>query len=719
MSGTTIDTSGTVGILLTLPSQNPVLVTSTGTIITTGFYAIDDTAADNASSTDEINNYGLLQGQDGIEFNGSSAAGVVNNFGRIVGADNAIYAQDGSVVVNGSATDTTASITSEIAGAISFGSTAEGGDLVINYGTISGPEGGISLGAGQTDQVVNYNTISGGGGYGVVIYGTAAATVTNGGATDTTASITGGIDFDDPPGAQLANFGKITGNILFVNDGTVMNGGTSDSAASIAGEIDFGGGSGANAVTNYGIISGVLGIDAGATGRTTVINSGTITGTATGIFATTATVTNTGSVSGPEEGIDLGANSSITNGSTGDTTASVTGGTAIAIAGTGTSEVTNYGTITGGAGGTGIETASSGQSTITNGSTADTTALITGDDGVAAAGKATLLNFGSIQGGDDGLVLAGGSSITNGSAADTAASIKGYAGGVYINSAGSITFNNFGTVASTASAGDGVYMTGNITNGSASDGKATISANGWAVDDASGTVANFGTIHGDVFLGAGTLTNVGTISVGTIGGVEIFSAGTIVNSGTIASGATSSPALGLYSAGSLVNATGGFIGYTHGSVATAVNDGIIEVRSDDSLDVSSAIDPSSNGVFQLTGHSSFEVAAYLGTALKIQFLGSTPTNELIIDNAAKFGTNIGSPSYAGPLLESFVAGDVIDLKGIASTGIALSYSALNGDLQVTSGGKDVATLAFQNATLGAGSFHATSDGGRGTLITHS
>jgi hypothetical protein len=81
---------------------------------------------------------------------------------------------------------------------------------------------------------------------------------------------------------------------------------------------------------------------------------------------------------------------------------------------------------------------------------------------------------------------------------------------------------------------------------------------------------------------------------------------------------------------------------------------------------------------------------------------------------------VGTASYAGPLLESFTTGDTIDLKGIASTGLTLNYSATSGDLQIAnSTGAAVATLAFQNSTLGTGTFHVASDGSGGTLLTHS
>ncbi len=66
-----------------------------------------------------------------------------------------------------------------------------------------------------------------------------------------------------------------------------------------------------------------------------------------------------------------------------------------------------------------------------------------------------------------------------------------------------------------------------------------------------------------------------------------------------------------------------------------------------------------------------------------------------------------------------MAGDGIDLKGIASAGLGLAYTPTSGDLQITGSGKALATLAFQNSRSRCRPFHAASDGAGGTLITHS
>jgi hypothetical protein len=102
------------------------------------------------------------------------------------------------------------------------------------------------------------------------------------------------------------------------------------------------------------------------------------------------------------------------------------------------------------------------------------------------------------------------------------------------------------------------------------------------------------------------------------------------------------------------------------------------------------------------------------SATSIAFQG---TSQLLIDNAATFGTNVGTPNYTGPQLQDFIGGDKVDLKNISSVGATFSYNATTGLLQVSNGLSQVATLDFQNSTLGSGTFQATSDGGLGTLIT--
>jgi hypothetical protein len=72
-------------------------------------------------------------------------------------------------------------------------------------------------------------------------------------------------------------------------------------------------------------------------------------------------------------------------------------------------------------------------------------------------------------------------------------------------------------------------------------------------------------------------------------------------------------------------------------------------------------------------------------------------------------------SYAGTLMENFVAGDLIDFKGLASAGLALAYTTASGELQITRSWAALAALAFQNSILGTGApsiRHPTERGAR-------
>ncbi len=151
------------------------------------------------------------------------------------------------------------------------------------------------------------------------------------------------------------------------------------------------------------------------------------------------------------------------------------------------------------------------------------------------------------------------------------------------------------------------------------------------------------------------------------------------------------------------------------TIANVVDNGGITVSL--SLDVSSAVNAASTGQFDLAAGGSLEVAADAATHSQIVFLGAS---ELTIDSASLFGTGAGTSSYAGPLIEDFVAGDTIDLKGYSATGASLAYSSTTGLLQITNSAHAVATLDFQNSSLSAtGAFSIASDGSSGVKITHS
>jgi hypothetical protein len=90
----------------------------------------------------------------------------------------------------------------------------------------------------------------------------------------------------------------------------------------------------------------------------------------------------------------------------------------------------------------------------------------------------------------------------------------------------------------------------------------------------------------------------------------------------------------------------------------------------------------------------------------------------VVDAVGTFGGNVGLGTYKGPKLENFGTLDSVDLKNLALSGATIDgYTAGTGLLRLHSGSTK-ATLLFDNATLGSGSFHLGPDSGTGTMLTH-
>jgi hypothetical protein len=148
-------------------------------------------------------------------------------------------------------------------------------------------------------------------------------------------------------------------------------------------------------------------------------------------------------------------------------------------------------------------------------------------------------------------------------------------------------------------------------------------------------------------------------------------------------------------------------------VPTLIDNGTVSIAS--SLDVSTAIDPTSTGLVQLGAGATLDVAAATGSGMQIKFQDSS--SELIVDSAALFGTNVGTASYAGPQLQQYVPGDKIDLKNFSLAGVTFGFNASTGVLQVSNSANQVADFEFQTSSLGGTNFAATSDGAGGIIIT--
>ncbi|HEY2177459.1 MAG TPA: hypothetical protein VGH15_02660 [Caulobacteraceae bacterium] len=491
-------------------------VTNEAGAVISGYYGIDFGA-----QAGTVNNQGLILGSGkygvklaagGLVTNGGAAdttatvrgdvaigailSATVHNFGTIAAIGTtgvAVYLAGGGEVTNGSATDTKAIILAPMIGMIAHTSVG----TLINYGVVEGV-GTASAGAAVE----------------------AGGTIVNGSATDTTALIKGngfGVAALNVAGT-VNNFGTIIGGYgiggvqsgaYLKNGGVVNNGSSKDFTAHIGGGIVVAIISAPGTVDNFGTLGGV----------------------------------------GAEVGVDFGGGAHLVNGSASDTAALIQAYIGVAVT-TQTGTVHNYGTILSGGGPGDVTKQEAGVllvdgGLVTNGSSLDTKAAMTGGTfGVYATTlTATVSNFGDISGSEAGLFLLAGGKVTNGSTADTKANIYGPLAGVVIEG-GPGTVLNFGTIVGVGLGQFGVVLTsaGVITNGSSTDHAATIRGFlGVDAISAAVKVSNFGTLSGENMVGSfgavisssGVLTNNAGALITGGNGIDLGNSATVTNFGTI------------------------------------------------------------------------------------------------------------------------------------------------------------------------------------------
>ena len=495
-------------------------------------------------------------------------------------------------------------------------------------------------------------------------------------------------------------------------------------------------------ITSTGLADG---IDGAAATAWTIFNNGVVSATAGWAIALAGAgfLYNSGVISGGYEGgVEIGGSGVVVNEGWINATGARPSDISIMIDDDGV--VKNQGTIGRiGGGATGVQI--NGDAVVTNQGS-----IFGGANCVSIGGIGSVINQGFIGGNDlFGVSLMDGGSVTN----------LGTISGDHVAILGTASVTNFGMIWGGITGVD--LKEGSITN------IGTISSSvGSAVILDEGSVTNIGIMSAggfepSVILGDGEVVNQGSI----LGGVEVLAggSGTLINQGLI-SHSLSQPGIsvsfapttannlliikpgavfdgaaeatsGTNSAIELARGNGAISGIGEGqfdgfdtlkadfganwtlnganAVGTALNDGSLGVAG--SLDVTTAVDPNSVGLFQLDGASTLEIAAALGISCKISFATGS---DLLIDNFGLFGDNVGTSSYAGPLLEKF-GGSTVDLKSFSIAGLDPSFSAPTGLLQLTNSASQAATLEFQTASLGAGTFHFISDGGSGVLITHS
>jgi hypothetical protein len=457
-------------------------------------------------------------------------------------------------------------------------------------------------------------------------------------------------------------------NIFLPGGGTVVNSGTITGAfngvviGSSAGTV--------GSVSNYGTIYAFNGISLNAGG--TVTNSGQIMG----VFGGSLQVLGAGSVTNFHAGF-IGGMDIVTFGAS-DT-------------------ITNFGTINAS---NGVFLESGG--TVINGGNGSS-GLIESDDGVQISGGTGIVkNMGTIEANfNPGVFLVGGGSVTNlasgsgpaiirGTGAEVTSGVVVEGGGNVINGAPGVasdiivaprygvcfygsqgTVTNFGTIESTdpdpsahsnSSAGlhAGVFLSkgGALTN--ASTDARIEGLYGVRIQGGSGTVTNFGVIEGGragvLLNGGGTLTNAGTI-IGNNGTAVLFGGSNnrmVVDPGAV------------------------FIGTVDGGGSA--------------------------------GSNTLELAAGAGTGT-LAGLGTSFVDfgTVVLDAGAIWTVTL--PTAFTGTISGFAPGDIIDLTGLAATG--LSYSG--GTLTVLNGGSTVATLNLLGS-YSSGDFYLRSDGNGGTEI---
>jgi hypothetical protein len=709
----------TQGTITATGGSGSPLATVSGIYVTgpssAGMYAISVT---NAGTVNAADGYGIALG----------ASGSANNSGKVTGGEDGVVVlagvgnvrNSGSITATlddgvglfqgGTVTNAAGASISGVVGVNAAGIFATGGTVTItNNGQINGSQYGILVAAGGSVTNSSSGTIQGQGSGVSLSHG---GTLFNSGEISSTAANSAAADLE--LGGNLNNHaggsivGAAYGAFIAGSAGTLVNAGT----------------------LSGGAFYGVALNDGGSINNTA---TGSITGSIAGVSLAnqSATVVNHGSISATGSGgaaITISAGGTVTNSTGATLSADAYGVFTSGVA----ASVTNAGQVTS-ASAIGFEVGG----TVTNLSGGTLSGQTVGVFNAGAAGIVN--NSGSITASAPGGAAldleSGGSSVTN----KAGGTINGSAYGIFIIGGSGVVSDAVN--ASISSGGTGVYVGGgsnSLTN------RGTITSTGAAGVDAEGagnivTNASTGTISGGgagVYLGGpGTVENLGSIS-GANSAVD-FAANSSGNLLQIGAGATFAGSVnGDGGAMELLRGTGAISGISNSgqfsgfqsldvdtgahwalngsgnSIANVADNGALTV--DGSLDVTTAINAASVGAFDLGAGGDLEVAAATGAQTAIDFEGAS---QLVVDNAALFGTGVGGTAYLGSLLENFGAGDSVDIHNFSALGAALAYDPTSGLLQISNVG-ELATLDFQKSTLGSGSFHLTADAsGSGLLIT--
>jgi uncharacterized protein with beta-barrel porin domain len=305
------------------------------------------------------------------------------------------------------------------------------------------------------------------------------------------------------------------------------------------------------------------------------------------------TVNNSGAVSGTDQGI-LGVSNLVVNNSL--TTSSIVGTNISGVSGASVN-VTNFGSITGGAAGV---TSTVGALTIDNRSGAT---ISGGSEGATATAGATVTNAGTISStGTQGFAVATGDSSFTNSGTITSAGNSGF--GIFSQGSGTVTVSNTGgTISNTGTGGIGIFSaSGNIN-----------------------ITSNSGTIKGAVAIQGGATITVNNVAGGTITGV---SSEAIATSGTV----------------NLTNA-----GAVSGTNATTIGAGIVNITNTNTGTISGSNFALGTIFVSQSGsiiNSSGSITAVTGTATQTEAIFASLTTVTVSNSGTIQATGANSIGIA-------------------------------------------------------------------------
>jgi len=684
-NGSASDTGATIvgmyrGITATV---NATTVTNYGHILSTslapmsgalkleaGAKVVNGTASDTSASI-------IADGPSAIYIKGLQASDVTN-FGTVEAlatGGTAIYIRNGGTVTNGSATDTHALISATYRGVVLRGPIASS---VVNFGTI--------VGANQV---------------GVNVYATGQ--IINGSQGDTSALIEGaqGVYLRGRGTSTVANFGSIVGSasgasgVSIYSPGILANGASGDRAATImggrAGVVMI---NGNETITNYGTISGAIGVNLTRylhrqqimlTGSGTVINAGTIASTA----GAGGVAINFGS---GNERLILETGSTLIGrviGGTGSNVLELASGTG-SVYGIGRN-ISNFGSIAVDAGGswtlTGANTIASGVTLTDHGALTVTSSLV--DAGivlgtVAIASGGALSVSGTLYGGTTAATFAGagtlslyaGAAITGVVAGNAQATVNLMASGYGYVSGFGTKYTGFGLVELTH--GGKWTMTG----ANALSGGLSVTSNGTLVATGATTIAGpvaitgtgiFDARAGLTLAGGSIAATSGTIEIGTAGGAATWT--TTVDAGSTLQG--------------------------FGTVSDPIVDNGTVTAQSGTLALLGRV--SGSGYLDIASGAAVNALGRLAQ-VGISFLAGG--NETLVLGTAN--------AQLAPTVSGFANSDVIDLAGI----VASTETLVGSTLKLFEGSVKVASINLAGS-YAQSNFVLSSDGHGGTFITAS